>query len=285
MKKTPIIRCMAVAVALFTACVGYAAVLSTTNNKEMESTTPQVRISTNHGDIVVRLYDETPEHRDNFLKLAREGYYDGTLFHRVIKDFMIQGGDPESKGAPAGKQLGSGGPAYTLPAEFVYPQYFHKRGVLSAARQGDQVNPERRSSGSQFYIVWGKKYTDYELKQMAAQLDGQRGQQIFNGLAAQHRDSIQAMYQRGDQKGLMALQNKLAAETDKILKETPGFTFTPEQTEAYTTVGGTPFLDNQYTVFGEVVEGLEVVEKIQKVATGSADRPKEDVVMTVTVLE
>ena len=285
MKKTPIIRCMAVAVALFTAWVGYAAVLSTTNNKEMESTTPQVRISTNHGDIVVRLYDETPEHRDNFLKLAREGYYDGTLFHRVIKDFMIQGGDPESKGAPAGKQLGSGGPAYTLPAEFVYPQYFHKRGVLSAARQGDQVNPERRSSGSQFYIVWGKKYTDYELKQMAAQLDGQRGQQIFNGLAAQHRDSIQAMYQRGDQKGLMALQNKLAAETDKILKETPGFTFTPEQTEAYTTVGGTPFLDNQYTVFGEVVEGLEVVEKIQKVATGSADRPKEDVVMTVTVLE
>ena len=285
MKKTPIIRCMAVTVALFTACVGYAAVLSTTNNKEMESTTPQVRISTNHGDIVVRLYDETPEHRDNFLKLAREGYYDGTLFHRVIKDFMIQGGDPESKGAPAGKQLGSGGPAYTLPAEFVYPQYFHKRGVLSAARQGDQVNPERRSSGSQFYIVWGKKYTDYELKQMAAQLDGQRGQQIFNGLAAQHRDSIQAMYQRGDQKGLMALQNKLAAETDKILKETPGFTFTPEQTEAYTTVGGTPFLDNQYTVFGEVVEGLEVVEKIQKVATGSADRPKEDVVMTVTVLE
>ena len=276
---------MAVTVALFTACVGYAAVLSTTNNKEMESTTPQVRISTNHGDIVVRLYDETPEHRDNFLKLAREGYYDGTLFHRVIKDFMIQGGDPESKGAPAGKQLGSGGPAYTLPAEFVYPQYFHKRGVLSAARQGDQVNPERRSSGSQFYIVWGKKYTDYELKQMAAQLDGQRGQQIFNGLAAQHRDSIQAMYQRGDQKGLMALQNKLAAETDKILKETPGFTFTPEQTEAYTTVGGTPFLDNQYTVFGEVVEGLEVVEKIQKVATGSADRPKEDVVMTVTVME
>ena len=285
MKKTPIIRCVAVAVVLFTACVGYAAVLSSTNNKEMESTTPQVRISTNHGDIVVRLYDETPEHRDNFLKLAREGYYDGTLFHRVIKDFMIQGGDPESKGAPAGKQLGSGGPAYTLPAEFVYPQYFHKRGVLSAARQGDQVNPERRSSGSQFYIVWGKKYTDYELKQMAAQLDGQRGQQIFNGLAAQHRDSIQAMYQRGDQKGLMALQNKLAAETDKILKETPGFTFTPEQTEAYTTVGGTPFLDNQYTVFGEVVEGLEVVEKIQKVATGSADRPKEDVVMTVTVME
>ena len=254
-------------------------------DKQMESTTPLVRISTNYGDIVVRLYDDTPEHRDNFLKLAREGYYDGTLFHRVIKDFMIQGGDPDSKGAPAGKHLGAGGPEYTLPAEFVYPQYYHKRGVLSAARQGDQVNPERRSSGSQFYIVWGKKYSEAELKQMAAQMDGQRGQQIFNELAAQHRDSIQTMYQRGDRKGLMELQNKLAAETDTILKSTPGFTFTPEQTKDYTTIGGTPFLDNQYTVFGEVVEGIDVVEKIQGVATGSADRPKEDVVMTVTVME
>ena len=259
--------------------------VSIINSKEMESTTPQVRISTNYGDIVVRLYDETPEHRDNFLKLAREGYYDGTLFHRVIKNFMIQGGDPDSKGAPAGKQLGSGGPEYTLPAEFVYPQYYHKRGVLSAARQGDQVNPERRSSGSQFYIVWGKKYNESELKQMAAQLDAQRGQQIFNDLAAQHRDSIKAMYKSGDRKGLMELQNRLADETDKILKSTPGFTFTPEQTKDYTTIGGTPHLDNQYTVFGEVVEGLDVVEKIQQVATGSADRPKEDVVMTMTVLE
>ena len=255
------------------------------NTEAMQSTTPQVRISTSYGDIVVRLYDETPEHRDNFLKLAREGYYDGTLFHRVIKDFMIQGGDPDSKGAPAGKHLGTGGPSYTLPAEFVYPQYYHKRGVLSAARQGDQVNPERRSSGSQFYIVWGKKYSESELKQMASQLDGQRGQQIFNELAAQHRDSIQAMYQRGDRQGLMELQNRLAAETDKILKSTPGFTFTPEQAKDYTTIGGTPFLDNQYTVFGEVVEGLDVVEKIQQVATGSADRPKEDVVMNVSVIE
>ena len=252
---------------------------------EMSSTTPLVRISTNYGDIVVRLYDETPQHRDNFLKLAREGYYDNTLFHRVIKDFMIQGGDPDSKGAPAGKRLGTGGPEYTIPAEFVYPQYYHKRGALSAARQADQVNPERRSSGSQFYVVWGKTYSEKELTQLASQLDGQRGQQIFNGLAAQHRDSIQAMYKAGDQKGLMALQQRLAAETDKLLKETLGFTFTPEQMRDYTTLGGTPFLDNQYTVFGEVVEGLDVVEKIQGVATGSADRPKEDVVMTMTVLE
>ena len=281
--KTHTLR-YAIACMILAICTGCSWAQST-KNKNMKTTTPMVRISTNLGDIVVRLYDETPEHRDNSLKLAREGYYDSTLFHRVIKDFMIQGGDPDSKGAPAGKQLGSGGPGYTVPAEFVYPQYFHKRGVLSAARQADQVNPERRSSGSQFYIVWGKTYTEGELKQLAAQLDGQRGQQIFNGLAAQHRDSIQAMYQRGDQKGLMELQNRLAAETDKILKETQGFTFTSEQMEAYTTVGGTPFLDNQYTVFGEVVEGLDVVGKIQQVATGKADRPKEDVVMTVTVLE
>lgn len=270
---------------LATLCSGGAWAQTKKNKKNMETSTPLVRISTTLGDIVVRLYDETPQHRDNFLKLAREGYYDGTLFHRVIKNFMIQGGDPDSKGAPAGQQLGSGGPGYTVPAEFVYPQYFHKRGVLSAARQADQVNPERRSSGSQFYIVWGKTYTEGELKQMASQLEGQRGQQIFNGLAAQHRDSIQAMYQRGDQKGLMELQNRLAAETNKLLKETPGFAFTPEQVEAYTTVGGTPHLDNQYTVFGEVVEGLDVVEKIQNVITGKADRPKEDVVMTVTVME
>ena len=243
-------------------------------------------MKTTKGDIKIKLFvNEVPRTANNFIELAKKGYYNGIIFHRVIKDFMIQGGDPDSKGAPAGKQLGSGGPSYTLPAEFVYPQYFHKRGVLSAARQGDQVNPERRSSGSQFYIVWGKKYTESEMKQMAAQLDGQRGQQIFNGLTAQHRDSIKAMYQSGDRKGLMELQNRLAAETDKILKETPGFSFTPEQMEAYTTIGGTPHLDNQYTVFGEVVSGLEVVEKIQNVSTDRSDRPKEDVVMTVTVIE
>ena len=120
------------------------------------------------GDILVRLYDETPLHRDNFLKLAGEGFFDGTLFHRVIKDFMIQGGDPDSKGAPAGKSLGTGGPGYTVKAEFVYPQLFHKRGALSAARLGDEMNPERESSGSQFYIVTGEEITDETLQLYAA---------------------------------------------------------------------------------------------------------------------
>ena len=142
----------------------------------------KVKINTTEGEIIVRLYDETPKHRDNFIKLAKEGYYDGTLFHRVIKDFMIQGGDPNSKDAPAGKMLGTGGPGYTVPAEFVYPQLFHKRGALSAARQGDEVNPNRESSGSQFYIVWGKVYKPQELKQMERQLAMQQEQMVFNKL-------------------------------------------------------------------------------------------------------
>lgn len=273
---------------LFLVClmVGISVADSQINKKnKMEKQTPLVQISTPYGDIVVKLYDETPAHRDNFLKLAREGMYDGTLFHRVIKNFMIQGGDPDSKSAAPGQRLGSGDVGYTLPAEFVYPTYFHKRGVLSAARQGDQVNPERRSSGCQFYIVWGDVYTPQQLQQFEARQNQARGQQIFDQLAQQHVDSIRAMYARNDQQGLMALQNKLAAETDARLKEEPGFRFTEEQTAAYTSVGGTPHLDGQYTVFGEVVSGLDVVGRIQEVATDSSDRPLEDVKMTVKVLE
>lgn len=265
--------------------VGVADCQTSKKNNKMNKPTPQVQISTSFGDIVVKLYDETPAHRDNFLKLAREGMYDGTLFHRVIKGFMIQGGDPDSKNAAPGQQLGSGDVGYTLPAEFVYPTYYHKRGVLSAARQADQVNPERRSSGCQFYIVWGEVYTPEQLQQFEARQNQSRGQQIFDELAQQHIDSIRAMYDRNDQQGLMALQNKLVAETEKRLKTEPGFHFTEEQVKAYTTVGGTPHLDSQYTVFGEVVSGLDVVEKIQLAATDSRDRPLEDIKMTVKVLE
>lgn len=238
-----------------------------------------VKIQTTLGDIIVRLYDETPLHRDNFLKLAKEGYYDGTLFHRVIKDFMIQGGDPESKGAPAGKMLGTGGPGYTVPAEFVYPQYFHKRGALSAARQGDEVNPERASSGSQFYIVWGKTYKPQELKQMERQMAMQQEQQIFNSLVQKNRSEIMSLRRNRDQAGLQEMQDRLVAETKAISKEQGTPSFTEAQVEAYTTVGGTPFLDNQYTVFGEVEQGLDIVEKIQQCKTRPGDRPEEDVVM------
>lgn len=245
----------------------------------------KVIIKTTEGDITVRLYDETPKHRDNFIKLAKEGYFDGTLFHRVIKDFMIQGGDPDSKGAPKGKMLGTGGPDYTIPAEFVYPKLFHKRGALSAARLGDEVNPDRESSGSQFYIVWGKTYKASELKQMERQLEMQQEQAIFNQLAKENHDKIMNLRRNRDRAGLQELQDELIAETKAISTEKGKPSFTDEQKEAYTTVGGTPFLDNQYTVFGEVEEGLDVVEKIQACETMRGDRPKEDISMTVEVVE
>jgi peptidyl-prolyl cis-trans isomerase B (cyclophilin B) len=242
-----------------------------------------VKISTPKGDIRVRLYDETPQHRDNFVKLVNEGFYNGTLFHRVIKDFMIQGGDPDSIGAPAGKMLGTGGPGYNVPAEIVYPQLFHKRGALCAARQSDEVNPERESSGSQFYLVYGKVYTPQELKQMEKQMSMQQEQSIFNKLVQQNRSQILELRKARNQAGLQELQDQLIAETKKQMKELPAPKFTPEQQEAYTTIGGTPFLDNQYTVFGEVESGMEVVAEIQQCATLSADRPKEDISMTMTI--
>lgn len=245
----------------------------------------KVIIKTTEGDIKVRLYNETPLHRDNFIKLAKEGYFDGTLFHRVIKDFMIQGGDPDSKNAPKGKMLGTGGPDYTIPAEFVYPQLYHKRGALSAARLGDEVNPERKSSGSQFYIVWGKTYKNAELKQLEKQMAMQQEQTIFNALAKEHHNEIMDLRRNRNRQGLMELQDKLIAETKAKCNETGSPKFTEEQVKTYTTIGGTPFLDNQYTVFGEVEEGLDVVERIQNCETLRGDRPKEDISMTIEIIE
>ena len=244
----------------------------------------KVTIKTTEGDITVRLYDETPRHRDNFLKLAQDGYYNGTLFHRVIKNFMIQGGDPNSKGAPAGVKLGTGGPGYTIPAE-IQPQFIHKRGALAAARQGDEVNPERASSGSQFYIVWGQVYNDGQIGQLARQLQMQAEQSIFNRLAGEHRKEIMDLRRNRDQAGLMELQNDLIAQTQAIMAEQGGAALTEAQKQTYTTIGGTPHLDGQYTVFGEVEEGLDVVEKIQGTETMPGDRPKQDIqILSVEVM-
>lgn len=244
----------------------------------------KVKIQTTLGDIVVRLYDETPLHRDNFVKLASEGYYDGTLFHRVIADFMIQGGDPDSKGAPSGKQLGTGGPGYTVEAE-IKPGLYHKRGALAAARQGDEVNPERRSSGSQFYIVWGQVYNEGQLRQYSRQMEMQQMQSTFNALAMQHRDEIMQMRRERNTAGLQELQEKLAAEAQALVKQQGGAGMSDEQKRIYSTVGGTPHLDGQYTVFGEVEEGLDVVEMIQQTATARGDRPVDDIQMKMIVLE
>ena len=246
----------------------------------------KVQIKTSLGDITVRLYDETPLHRDNFIKLAKEGYYNGTLFHRVIKNFMIQGGDPDSKGAAAGVQLGTGGPGYTVPAEFVYPQYFHKKGALAAARQSDQVNPEKKSSGSQFYIVTGEVYSAGKLTQLEKQLEQRMLQSIFDSLVVENRDKILQLRRNRDQAGIAAIQEQLQKDTFAKAKEMGKPKFTDAQREAYTTVGGTPFLDNDYTVFGEVEEGMDVIDAIQNVATGVGDRPNNDVVMIeVNVIE
>lgn len=199
-----------------------------------QETETLVLINTDMGKIKVKLFNDTPQHRDNFIKNVKEKLYDGLLFHRVIKQFMIQGGDITSKDAPIDKHLGDGDPDYTIPAEIVFPKYFHKRGMLCAARTGDEENPEKASSASQFYIVTGKYYTEMEL--------------------------------------------------DKMTKE-KGTTFTPEQKQAYMLEGGTPHLDGNYTVFGEVVSGMKAVDKIQFTETNENDRPVKNIkIKTMTIV-
>ena len=243
----------------------------------------KVLMTTTLGDVTLKLYDETPQHRDNFEKLVKEGFYDGLLFHRVIKDFMVQGGDPESKDAPANKQLGGGGPGYTIPAEF-NPSLYHKKGALAAARTG-QGNPEKRSSGCQFYIVTGKVATEAELLNMemsANQREEQEAIQKYietNPEAQAKLASFQQAYNADPSKAQEINAEYMTwAESLKpaALKGITPFAYSDEQKEVYTTIGGTPFLDMNYTVFGEVVEGLDIVDQMGVVATNPGDRPKED---------
>jgi peptidyl-prolyl cis-trans isomerase B (cyclophilin B) len=196
-------------------------------------------ISTSYGDIKLKLYNETPKHRDNFIKLVKDGTLNETLFHRIIKDFMIQGGDPDSKNAAKGVALGEGGLGYTVPAEF-NSTLIHKKGVLAAARESDDVNPEKASSSCQFYIVQGRKFTRAEIEKM--------------------------------------LKGKNARREVKI-------EYTEEQLKTYETIGGTPHLDMDYTIFGEVVEGLEVLDKIAEVKKDKRDRPEEDIKMTIKIVK
>jgi len=209
----------------FALLLGFALLFSACNSDKRT----KVVIETEYGNMTAVLYDETPQHRDNFVKLANEGFYDDLLFHRIIKGFMIQGGDPDSKGAAPGQRLGMGGPGYTVPAEFV-DQHIHLKGALSAARTGGPSNPEKKSSGSQFYIVQGNPVQEDMLN------------------------------------GSFASKN-----------------YTDEQKQAYQEVGGTPQLDRDYTVFGMVIEGLDVIDKIAAVQTAPGDRPVEDVKMKIRV--
>ena len=246
-------------------------------NQEKET---MVLMRTNKGDITLKLYNDTPLHRDNFLRLVADKQYEGLLFHRVIKDFMIQGGDVTSKDAPMNKSLGAGDLGYTVPAEFRYPVRFHKKGALCAARTGDEVNPEKASSASQFYIVTGKKYSDAELNQMEKQLENRLKQAIFARLQTENKSKIMSLYRSGNKEELAILRDtligkvELEAESRKMEAK-----ISPEVREAYKTVGGVPFLDNEYTVYGEVVDGLDVVDAIQTMKTNKQDRPTENVVI------
>ena len=235
-----------------------------------------VKLETTMGNITVALYNETPKHRDNFIKLVKEGVYDSTLFHRVIKQFMIQAGDPDSKNASDTAMLGSGDVGYTIPAEF-NPKFFHKKGVLAAARQGDDVNPEKASSGCQFYIVTGRKFTEPQLLGMENKINEQHEEALFDSLARQHMKEIYKMRKAGDNAGLLELQDTLEAQARELTDKEEKFRFTPEQIKAYSTVGGAPHLDGSYTVFGEVTEGIEVVDNIEIAKTNRADRPIENI--------
>lgn len=257
--------------------LGVAVAFSQTEMEEAKPVDPNdalVELETTMGDITVELFNDTPLHRDNFLKLVGEGFYDGVLFHRVIDQFMVQTGDPNSKNAPAGARLGDGDPSYTIEAEILYPKHYHKYGALAAARTADAVNPEKRSSGSQFYIVTGNKYSERQLEIADEKKRVKALQNYFQKLAYEHRDSIQALQRAGDNDKLEELRLQLIKETE----EKVGTEEMPENIKAdYSTIGGTPHLDGGYTVFGEVVKGMDVVEKIQKAETDAADRPKEDI--------
>ena len=242
-----------------------------------------VVLTTDYGKMRIKLYNETPLHRDNFIKLIKEGFYNDLLFHRVIKDFMIQGGDPDSKGAPASKQLGAGDVGYTIPAEFVYPKYYHKKGALAAARQGDQVNPQKRSSGCQFYIVQGRTMSEQELNGMEQNLQMKEKTARFYEIAATKTDLIQKLQTANDQAGLQQLQTEILAQVESEFAGKEPFRLTQQMRNDYSTIGGTAFLDNDYTVFGEVIEGLEVIDKIAAVKTQPGDRPEVDVKMKIEI--
>ena len=244
-----------------------------------------IRLETTRGNVIIKLYDETPLHRDNFIKLIENKTYEGTLFHRVINNFMIQAGDPESREAKPGQMLGSGDVGYTIPAEIDFPRHYHRRGTLAAARQGDQVNPERNSSGCQFYIITGTVYSKEMLSSMEEQRNMKQVRRLYDLQMSKYKDLFKKMRMSNDFDGVADLEQKIMEISEAKADSMPDFKFTPEQIQDYTTVGGTPHLDGEYTVFGEVVEGMDVIDSIQKVETDRNDRPKEDIrILHVSVL-
>lgn len=235
-----------------------------------------IRIDTSYGEIVAVLFDDTPVHKSNFIDLAEEGRFDSTEFHRVIRDFMVQGGDVYTKeGMPAEEWP-------TLPAE-ILPNHFHKKGMIAAARQGNGINPEKRSSGSQFYIVLGEVYTEEALLADMEKLQAAFMQYVQLKSQEELRNEYTRLYEAGQFDSLTSMIYSKREEIEDALKLNLTKEITPEEMEVYTTVGGTPHLDGEYTVFGEVISGLDIAEKISHVQTGNRDKPLEPIFMKVTV--
>jgi cyclophilin family peptidyl-prolyl cis-trans isomerase len=248
-----------------------------------------VTISTPYGDIVVKLYDSTAKHKENFIKLANTGYFNGTLFHRVIGKFMIQGGDPTSKNAKPGVLLGDGDTNYTIPFEYV-PSYLHKRGAFAAARESDDENPLKASSASQFYIVQGKVFTNDELNAVELKVERRTKQYIMMDFMKregkeEELKSFRQMVENRDTANIRLVIEKYRNAVEAQYLRTKPFRITDEQRRVYTTIGGTPHLDGAYTVFGEVISGMEIVDKIAAVKTDTNDRPVEDIRMTVKLIK
>lgn len=244
-----------------------------------------VTFKTEMGDMIAILYDETPKHKENFVKLAKDGFYDSLLFHRVMDGFMIQAGDPDSKNSQPGQKLGNGGPGYTIESEF-NPKLFHFKGALSAARQPDQVNPNKESNGSQFYIVQGTVIPKDRVDQLSIdQIKLNTGLQKIFMQDKMLYDSMRQLYYTGD---MEAYQKKLNSLVPRVEKET-GIkvrkNISQEKIDAYTTIGGAPHLDDEYTVFGQVIKGFDVIDKIAKVERDGEDRPLKNILFTVTVEE
>lgn len=246
-----------------------------------------VTIKTNYGIMKAVLYDGTPKHKENFIKLAENGFYDSLLFHRTIFEFMIQGGDPKSKTAPKDQQLGDGGPGYTTEAEF-NKNYTHIKGALAAARQADQINPQKASSGSQFYIVQGRKWTLEEIIQYENNIRNRnKNYALIRVLdlpqCADVRQEVIVKQTEGDGQWLQSFYENADTLIQKYNSDYEPFSYTEEQRNAYVNVGGAPHLDGDYTVFGQVISGLEIIDIIAQQPTDAMDRPVEDIRMFITV--
>ncbi len=244
-----------------------------------------VLVSTSLGDMKFRLYNDTPKHRDAFIQLAREGYYDGTLFYRVISDYLIQGGSRSSRNAAPGKRIGYGDPDQTVDDE-ILPHYFHKKGALCAPRQPDEVNPFKQSDISQFYIVKGQIFTPGQLDTMELAVNRPIRMKLYNQLmTASVREELKRLKEEKKVAEFRELAEKIKKDIDAEFHLQPGILeFSEEQRKAYTTVGGYPDLDGKYTIFGECIEGLEVIDRIASLKTDGNDRPVQDVKISVKVI-